>query len=166
MPSGIVGWLEYLGVQISRNLLVRPPRFFSRCVVGCLSIFKRATTTSSFRGRCWGTVCIQSFSTPAHLVTGVSHVAPVVKPQTWVSILSKALLVLHHVVVLHPRIDRSALITFCFCFAVLSVGSSLFTAPNATQGVACEWRVDNRPPEQLKYPRPVHHAHTNIFCCR
>ena len=34
-------------------------------------------------------------------------------------------------------------------FAVLSLGSSLFTAPSATQGVACGSQVDNRPPEQL-----------------
>ena len=38
-----------------------------------------------------------------------------------------------------------------FRFAVLSVGSSLFTAPSATQRVACGPQADSRPPEQHKY---------------
>ena len=45
------------------------------------------------------------------------------------------------------RIRVSALlVSLCF-----SVGSSLFTAASATQGVACGSPVDSRPPEQLKY---------------
>ena len=46
--------------------------------------------------------------------------------------------------------DLSRNVAFALvCFAVLSVRSSLLTAPSATQGVACASQVDSRHPEQL-----------------
>ena len=112
-------------VCISRIRGARTPGFFVGTLppfsvlfpVACLVDASGLNVTSSLRGGPCAMSCVQSFPSPAHFDIGVSHCILLLwNPNSWfqrVTLLwsvdiPNALLLWHHVVVLHPRIDRSA----------------------------------------------------------